>query len=130
MSHQSFIDLPPLLSAKGTVRLPGSKSITNRALLLAALSDGQTELRDLLLSDDTARMLEALTALGVGVDLLDNGVCRVSGVAGVFPVKAADLFWVMRVRLSLTDGRTGTVIRLLRLVRGAAYARAADRRSG
>ena len=106
MSHQSFIDLPPLLSAKGTVRLPGSKSITNRALLLAALSDGQTELRDLLLSDDTARMLEALKALGVGVDLLDNGVCRVSGVAGVFPVKAADLFL----------GNAGTAFRSLTAV--------------
>ncbi|MFX8347172.1 hypothetical protein ABTL51_19865, partial [Acinetobacter baumannii] len=48
-----FLDLPPLRSAAGTVRLPGSKSISNRVLLLAALSEGQTVVRDLLASDDT-----------------------------------------------------------------------------
>jgi 3-phosphoshikimate 1-carboxyvinyltransferase len=53
MTYQKFIDLPPMLSAQGTVRLPGSKSISNRMLLLAALSHGVTEIRDLLHSDDT-----------------------------------------------------------------------------
>ena len=62
-----FIDLPPLLSARGTLRLPGSKSISNRILLLAALAEGETEIRDLLESDDTAHMLAALAALGVAV---------------------------------------------------------------
>ena len=65
MTHAEFIDLPPLMSAHGTVRLPGSKSISNRVLLLAALAQGTTELRDLLRSDDTDRMLEGLQALGV-----------------------------------------------------------------
>ncbi len=59
----NFIDLPAGKTARGVVRLPGSKSISNRVLLLAALADGVTEIRDLLLSDDTARMLEALASL-------------------------------------------------------------------
>ena len=59
-----FLDLPPLLGAAGTVRLPGSKSISNRVLLLAALAEGETEVRDLLASDDTAVMLEALKQIG------------------------------------------------------------------
>jgi 3-phosphoshikimate 1-carboxyvinyltransferase len=87
-----FIDLPPLLSAQGCVRLPGSKSISNRVLLLAALAEGVTEVRDLLASDDTARMLEALAALGVGIEPLRDGVYRVSGCGGAFPVKQAALF--------------------------------------
>jgi 3-phosphoshikimate 1-carboxyvinyltransferase len=87
-----FIDLPPLLSAHGTVRLPGSKSISNRVLLLAALSNGTTEVRDLLLSDDTERMLEALRTLGVKVDSLGDSAYRVEGCGGNFPVKEASLF--------------------------------------
>lgn len=87
-----FLDLPPLLSAQGTVRLPGSKSISNRVLLLAALAEGETEVRDLLESDDTARMLDALKTLGVGVEPLGENAFRVCGVGGVFPVKEADLF--------------------------------------
>ena len=87
-----FLDLPPLLSAQGTVRLPGSKSISNRVLLLAALAAGETEVRDLLESDDTARMLDALKALGVGVEPLGGSAFRVRGVGGAFPVKEADLF--------------------------------------
>lgn len=58
-----FLDLPPALHAQGGVRLPGSKSISNRVLLLAALAEGDTSIRDLLHSDDVARMLEALEAL-------------------------------------------------------------------
>ncbi|MDZ4212325.1 MAG: 3-phosphoshikimate 1-carboxyvinyltransferase, partial [Methylotenera sp.] len=59
--------LPLLAShqAQGAITLPGSKSISNRTLLLAALSNGVTEIRDLLASDDTSRMLEALEKLGV-----------------------------------------------------------------
>ena len=55
-----FLDLPPLCRAAGTVRLPGSKSISNRVLLLAALAEGTTVVHDLLDSDDTAVMVAAL----------------------------------------------------------------------
>jgi 3-phosphoshikimate 1-carboxyvinyltransferase len=81
--------------ALGRIRLPGSKSISNRALLLAALSEGTTLLTGVLESDDTAVMRDALTSLGVSVEPLDKpGRVRVTGVgrgAG-FPVKAAELF--------------------------------------
>ncbi|WP_298393780.1 bifunctional 3-phosphoshikimate 1-carboxyvinyltransferase/cytidylate kinase [uncultured Azonexus sp.] len=87
-----FLDLPQLLSATGTVRLPGSKSISNRVLLLAALAEGETEVRDLLASDDTERMLEALQALGVGVTHLGGEHWTIAGCGGRFPVKAAELF--------------------------------------
>ena len=63
-----FLDLPPCTRAEGTLRLPGSKSISNRVLLLAALAEGTTEVHDLLDSDDTRHMLAALTTLGVGVE--------------------------------------------------------------
>ncbi len=87
-----FLDLPQLSSAGGSVRLPGSKSISNRVLLLAALSEGETEVRDLLASDDTERMLDALKALGLGVVQLGGEKWRISGSGGRFPVKQAELF--------------------------------------
>ncbi|MDR2261662.1 MAG: bifunctional 3-phosphoshikimate 1-carboxyvinyltransferase/cytidylate kinase [Azoarcus sp.] len=87
-----FLDLPQLLSASGVVVLPGSKSISNRALLLAALCGGVTEIRRLLVSDDTARMLEALRDLGVACVRAADGGLRVSGCGGRFPVRRADLF--------------------------------------
>ena len=59
---------PRQLKARNTVALPGSKSISNRTLLLAALSDNACEIRSLLKSDDTDRMLEALAALGVKLE--------------------------------------------------------------
>ena len=92
MTSENFLDLPPLLSAHGTVRLPGSKSISNRVLLLAALSEGATEVRDLLHSDDIERMLEALSTLGVKVESLGDNAYRVTGCGGNFPVKEAKLF--------------------------------------
>ena len=67
MYATEFLDLPPLDSAGGMVRLPGSKSISNRVLLLAALSEGSTDVADLLDSDDTQVMLRALTQLGSGL---------------------------------------------------------------
>lgn len=87
-----FLDLPQLISSAGTVRLPGSKSISNRVLLLAALAEGETEVRDLLASDDTERMLDALKTLGVGVEHLGGESWRIKGCAGRFPVKQAELF--------------------------------------
>jgi 3-phosphoshikimate 1-carboxyvinyltransferase len=89
---KEFLDLPQLISAAGTVRLPGSKSISNRVLLLAALAEGDTEVRDLLASDDTKRMLEALKALGVGVTHLGAESWSIKGCGGIFPVKRAELF--------------------------------------
>lgn len=87
-----FIDLAPVTRAQGTVQLPGSKSISNRTLLLAALSEGETEIRDLLKSDDTDRMLEALGSLGVHLSKIGENDYKVQGVAGNFPNKQADLF--------------------------------------
>lgn len=78
--------------AQGTITLPGSKSISNRTLLLAALSNGTTEIRDLLASDDTSRMLEALQILGVKLDNFAENAWRVTGCGGNFPNKNADLF--------------------------------------
>jgi 3-phosphoshikimate 1-carboxyvinyltransferase len=92
MTSANFLDLPPLLSAQGTVRLPGSKSISNRVLLLAALSEGTTEVRDLLHSDDTERMLDGLRTLGVSIEALGDDAYRVHGCGGNFPVKEAKLF--------------------------------------
>lgn len=87
-----FLDIYPAVAARGTVKLPGSKSISNRTLLLAALADGATDIRDLLASDDTDRMLEALKALGVPVEKTGTDDYRVQGAGGAFPVKAAELF--------------------------------------
>ncbi len=87
----SHLDLPPLRGAAGTVRLPGSKSISNRVLLLAGLADGETEIHDLLDSDDTRVMLDALRTLGCGLQR-DGAVLRVRGLGGRLQVHEADLF--------------------------------------
>jgi len=87
------LDLPARNAARGSVRLPGSKSISNRVLLLAALAQGTTQVRALLDSDDTRVMLDALRALGVGVQRVgDSDDYAISGVGGAFPVKQAELF--------------------------------------
>jgi 3-phosphoshikimate 1-carboxyvinyltransferase len=92
MTPANFINIPPLLSARGTITLPGSKSISNRILLLSALAKGTAEIRDVLLSDDTERMLDGLRTLGVEVEQLESHVFRVQGCSGNFPVKRAELF--------------------------------------
>lgn len=86
------LHLPAAHQAQGTITLPGSKSISNRTLLLAALADGVTIIRDLLASDDTARMLDALTSLGVQLENIGENAWRVTGCGGNFPNKQADLF--------------------------------------
>ena len=86
-----FLDIPPLLSAEGTVRLPGSKSISNRVLLLAGLSSGTTVVHDLLDSDDTQVMLTALRQLGCTVDSVEDTV-RITGLGGQLDVHEASLF--------------------------------------
>lgn len=88
-----YLDLPAFNSASGMVKLPGSKSISNRVLLLSALASGTTEITELLDSDDTQVMLESLSRLGVNWQRhagTDN--YRVVGVGGAFPVKQAELF--------------------------------------
>ena len=87
-----FLDLPPASRAAGTIRLPGSKSISNRCLLLAALADGTTEIRDLLDSDDTRVMLAALKLLGIETQASGVSTRRVAGCGGAFPVHQAELF--------------------------------------
>ncbi len=86
-----FLDLPPLTSAAGTVRLPGSKSISNRVLLLAGLAEGTTRIHDLLDSDDTRDMLDALAALGCGI-AHDGEVLALTGIGRRLRVHEADLF--------------------------------------
>jgi 3-phosphoshikimate 1-carboxyvinyltransferase len=85
-----FLDLDPIASVAGTVKMPGSKSISNRVLLLAALSRGDTRVKDLLDAEDTEVMLEALRRLGVRIERQANGQALVHGVGG-FPVKSAEL---------------------------------------
>ncbi len=92
MYTTAFLDLPHLTSAGGTVRLPGSKSISNRVLLLAALSAGHTDIVDLLDSDDTQVMLKALAQLGCRIETQPDGALRVHGLGGQLPVKQAPLF--------------------------------------
>jgi 3-phosphoshikimate 1-carboxyvinyltransferase len=86
------LHLGPLHHAEGRLVLPGSKSISNRTLLLAALSEGDTVVRNLLKSDDTDVMLAALGTLGVNIHALGGQDFRVSGCAGRFPVAEAELF--------------------------------------
>lgn len=101
----SEIQLPPVTAASGTVKLPGSKSISNRALMLAALASGTTRLTGLLRADDTERMLESLTKLGVKVTA-DGDAAVIEGAGGFFPVKSAELF----------IGNAGTAARTLTAV--------------
>ena len=87
-----FINLKAAKQVSGRIKLPGSKSISNRTLLLAAFSNGVTDILDLLASDDTARMLEALAVLGVIMEEIGDNNWRVTGNGGNVSVKQADLF--------------------------------------
>ena len=91
MYTTEFLDLPPLVRAGGRVRLPGSKSISNRVLLLAGLAAGTTEVHDLLDSDDTRVMLDALRQLGCGL-VREGAVLKVTGLGGQLARKDAQLF--------------------------------------
>lgn len=103
MSGLPDIQIGPFERAQGSIVLPGSKSISNRALLLAALSTGTTTLKNLLDADDTQVMRNALRQLGLSVTDQANHVCVVEGCGGQFPVRQADLFM----------GNAGTAIRPL-----------------
>ncbi|HSW16916.1 MAG TPA: bifunctional 3-phosphoshikimate 1-carboxyvinyltransferase/cytidylate kinase [Ramlibacter sp.] len=91
MFDTEFLDIPPLESAGGVVTLPGSKSISNRVLLLAAMCSGVTEVHDLLDSDDTSVMLAALAQLGCELHR-DGAVLRITGLGGAAPAAPAKLF--------------------------------------
>ncbi len=91
MYSTAFLDIPALASAGGTVQLPGSKSISNRVLLLAALSSGTTLVHDLLDSDDTRVMLDALRALGCRIEQT-TGETSITGVGDSRPALPLQLF--------------------------------------
>ena len=77
---QESLTLQPISLINGTINLPGSKSVSNRALLLAALARGTTRLTNLLDSDDVRHMLNALSALGVEYRLSDSRTeCEIVG---------------------------------------------------
>ncbi len=105
MSEAAYLDLPRVKHARGDVELPGSKSISNRVLLLAALALGSTRIDGLLASDDTTVMLNALQQLGVQVTRHAADSVTVQGVSR-FSVDKADLFM----------GNAGTAIRPLTAV--------------
>lgn len=102
MFATAFLDIPHLTTAGGAIVLPGSKSISNRLLLLSALSQGTTTLHDLLESDDTRVMLDALRVLGCAVRQSGSTV-EIEGLAGEPVIRKADLFM----------GNAGTAIRPL-----------------
>jgi len=97
-----FLELKAARGARGSVRLPGSKSISNRVLLLAALAAGETTVRGLLDAEDTRVMREALERLGVPITERAHAL-TVKGAGGQFPEKKADLFL----------GNAGTALRPL-----------------
>lgn len=97
--------LPPTSDVNGSVNIPGSKSISNRALLLAALAEGKTRLTNLLDADDTRYMIAALNQLGVTTHLSENNtVCEVEGLAGRFDCDS---------KINLFLGNAGTAMRPL-----------------
>lgn len=102
MFSTRFLDLPPLSSVAGTVRVPGSKSISNRALLLAGFAAGTTDISGLLHSDDTQVMIEALKQLGCRVDG-DGARLSITGL-GARPPAVATSLWL---------GNAGTAMRPL-----------------
>ncbi|MBO1249448.1 bifunctional 3-phosphoshikimate 1-carboxyvinyltransferase/cytidylate kinase [Comamonas denitrificans] len=107
MFTTAFLDLPHLASAHGCVQLPGSKSISNRVLLLAALSHGTTVLHDLLDSDDTRVMLDALHALGCTItpgQVTPGQPLHITGLGGALPADAAATLFL---------GNAGTAMRPL-----------------
>ena len=87
-----YIDRAPARRACGEIVLPGSKSISNRVLLLSALAVGRTHVKSLLDSDDTRVMLDSLRKLGVSIEPAEPNAVDVSGSAGRFPVSEAELF--------------------------------------
>ena len=99
------ITLSPISAVEGTINLPGSKSLSNRALLLAALAKGTTKVANLLDSDDIRHMLNAFSSLGVKYQLSDDKtICEIEGLGGSFKIQDG---------LSLFLGNAGTAMRPL-----------------
>ena len=99
------ITLSPISAVEGTINLPGSKSLSNRALLLAALAKGTTKVANLLDSDDIRHMLNAFGSLGVKYQLSDDKtICEIEGLGGSFNIQDG---------LSLFLGNAGTAMRPL-----------------
>lgn len=99
------LTLQPIARVDGTINLPGSKSVSNRALLLAALAHGKTVLTNLLDSDDVRHMLNALTALGVSYTLsADRTRCEIIGNGGPLHAEGAPELFL---------GNAGTAMRPL-----------------
>ena len=99
------IILEPIRSISGDIWLPGSKSLSNRALLLASLASGNTRLTNLLRSDDTTHMVNALRQLGMNIQLDDDwGQCEIEGNGGLFSTPEDNRFFL---------GNAGTAIRPL-----------------
>jgi 3-phosphoshikimate 1-carboxyvinyltransferase len=84
--------LKAIQSVSGQVTLPGSKSITNRILLLSAIADGETIIKHPLQSDDTHHMIEALKILQVDLTQNKNGDIHIKGSQGQFKNKSAEIF--------------------------------------
>ena len=104
MSSKDKLTLSPIHEISGIVNLPGSKSLSNRILLLSMLAEGQTEIHNLLDSDDVRRMVEALEILGIQFEeKRAENLISVSGTAGKIPVSEATLML----------GNAGTAIRPL-----------------
>ena len=107
MSKSPFLDIPPLVAANGTVHLPGSKSISNRVLLLAGLCSGSTTLHGVLDSDDTRVMLAALERIGCSVSR-QGTTARITGIGGALPAQAEQ-----EEPIELFLGNAGTAMRPL-----------------
>ena len=104
MSLPDKLTLSPIQKISGSVVLPGSKSLSNRILLLSMLAEGKTEIQNLLDSDDVRRMVEALEKLGIQFEeKRAENLITVSGTSGIIPVKEATLML----------GNAGTAIRPL-----------------
>jgi 3-phosphoshikimate 1-carboxyvinyltransferase len=105
MDKMEQLTLDPIAKVSGEINVPGSKSLSNRALLLAALAEGETELTNLLDSEDIEHMLNALTKLGINYRLSeDKTQCVVQGNGGAFNVAEP---------LELFLGNAGTAMRPL-----------------
>jgi hypothetical protein len=117
-AYPEHITLGPLDHAGGTVRLPGSKSISNRILLLAALAKGRTRIHDLLVSDDVERMLEALGLLGIKGNTNRRGIGGGRGMRGHVARQGGRLVpGQRRYRVPATDGSIGDMRRPLQALR-------------
>ena len=114
MSSKDKLTLSPIHEISGIVNLPGSKSLSNRILLLSMLAEGQTEIHNLLDSDDVRRMVEALEILGIQFEeKRAENLISVSGTAGKIPVSEATLML----------GNAGTAIRPLTAAMTLGYGR-------